>query len=109
MSNLIQKNQYKTDKQLEKNINKKIGKSENKIPYTSELVNINFLNTEIGEVGKKLPDISGLLKKTDYNAKISDIELKYFTASYYNRFTDKIRDTKLKEENLATNSDLNTV
>ena len=40
--------------------------------------------------------LSGLVKKTDYNAKISDIEKKYFTDSDYNKFTSEILDTKVK-------------
>ena len=48
-------------------------------------------------------------KKTDYNANISDIKGKYFTTSSYNKFASEILDTKLKQNNLATNSDLNTV
>ena len=34
------------------------------------------LNTKIGEVENKIPDVSGLVRKTDYNAKIKDIETK---------------------------------
>ena len=41
------------------------------------------LNTKIGEVENKIPTVSDLVKKTDYNAEISDIETKYFTTSDY--------------------------
>ena len=51
----------------------------------------------------------------DYNAKISDTEAKYFTASDYNKFTSEIFETKIKEKGLVDNSryvikssDLNT-
>ena len=54
------------------------------------------------------PDISGLVKKRDYKAKVLDIEEKYFTSSDYNKFTTETLDTKLKQANLAANSDLNT-
>ena len=43
----------------------------------------NVLNTKIEKVENKIPDVRGLVKKTDYNAKISDIEKKYFTTSLY--------------------------
>ena len=58
---------------------------------------IAFLNTKTGDVENKIPDVSGLVKKTDYNAQISDIETKYFTAFDYNKFTGEM----LKGENLA--------
>ena len=41
------------------------------------------LNTKIKEVGNKLTDISGLVKKHDYDPKITDIGVKYFTISVY--------------------------
>lgn len=37
------------------------------------------------EVEKKIPNISDLVKKTDYNAKISDIHAIYFTVFDYNK------------------------
>ena len=42
-----------------------------------------------------------MLKKTDYNRKISDIEVKYFTTSDYNKFTNKILKKKVKESGLV--------
>ena len=61
--------------------------------------------------------VSGLVTKTDYNAKISDIVGKYFTTSDYNKFIKEMSDAKIKEKwtvdksdisNLVKNSDLNT-
>ena len=46
-------------------------------------------NTKIGEVENKIPDVSGLVKKTYYNAKISDTETRYFTTSDYNNLRVK--------------------
>ena len=43
------------------------------------------------------------------NANISDIKRKYYTTSGYNKFASEILDQKLKQKNLAKNSDLNTV
>ena len=34
-----------------------------------------------------MQDVSGLIKKTDYHAKILYIETKYFTTSDYNKST----------------------
>ena len=41
------------------------------------------LNTNTSEVQNKVPSISGLVKKTDYDAKTKDIEEKYFTTADY--------------------------
>ena len=46
-------------------------------------------------VENKILDVSNLVKKTDYNAKISDIESKYFTTSDYNKFTSVTLDAKI--------------
>ena len=62
------------------------------------------VNTQIEEVENKTPDVRGLIKKTDYNVKISNIEAKYFTTSEYNTFTTQIVETKTKEKRLAGNS-----
>ena len=74
------------------------------------------LDTNIGEVEIKIPDVSVLEKKTNYNARISDIEKKYLTTSDNNRFTSGILDAKMKKElvykssisNLVKNSNWNT-
>ena len=52
---------------------------------TSDLVKKTDYNTTITEIEDKIPDTSDLVKKTDYNTKITEIE-------------DKIPDTT----NLAT-------
>ena len=53
-----------------------------------------------------------LAKKTNYNAKISDVEKKYFTTFDYNVFMNDILDAKIKQKNyisdVVKNSDLNT-
>ena len=48
------------------------------------------LNTKIGEVENKITDVSGLVKKTDYNSKIAEVEVKCFTTSDYNKFIGEI-------------------
>ena len=64
-----------------------------------------FINTKIKEVEKKIRDDSGFMKKTDYNAKISDIETEYFTISEYNKFTGKILEAKIRK-GLVDKSDI---
>ena len=36
-------------------------------------------------------------KETNFDAKISDIETKYFAASGYNKFTNEMLNAKIKE------------
>ena len=50
------------------------------------------LNTKIVKVEKA--DVSELVKKTDYDAKIKDIEGKCFTSADYHRFRSDILDEK---------------
>lgn len=47
--------------------------------------------TKIGEVENKVLDVNGLVKKADYNAKISGLRKKYFTTSDYHKFTKDIQ------------------
>ena len=69
-------------------------KLKNKIPKTIGLVTTTVLETEIGEVERKIQDVSGFVKKTDCDAKISDIEKKYFTTFDYKKFTKEIVDAR---------------
>ena len=50
-----------------------------KIPNTSGLATTTLFNTKISEVENKTSSVSGLVKKTDYYAKIKHTEKKYFT------------------------------
>ena len=64
-------------------------------------------------VENKIPDISSLVKKTDYNTKISKIEKKvtvqnhdkYITTPEFNKFTAEIFTARLAQANLVTNVD----
>ena len=105
-------------------LNTKIDEVENEIPDTIGLVTnwfkVNWytvLNIKIGEIKNKMLDVSNVVKKTNYNAKISGIEAKYFTTSGYNKFTKETLNAKIKEKgivhksnisNLVENSDSNT-
>ena len=70
-----------------------------KIPSISGLVT----NSTLTVVENKIPDISNLVK-TDYNAKISDIESKYITAADYNKFIKNIVDNSIKSKNFVNKS-----
>ena len=54
-------------------LNKKFVAKVNNID-TSDLVKKTDYNTKISEIEDKIPDTSGLVKKTDYNTKITEIE-----------------------------------
>ena len=66
------------------NVEEKIEDAENKIPKLSGSVTTAVLHTKMGKFEGEIPDISGLVKKTDYNAKLLVIEGKYFSTSDYN-------------------------
>ena len=65
------------------------------------------LNGKIGEVENKIPNASGLVKKTVYEAKISEIDRKYFTTSGYHKFMGNILHAKVKQNELVDKADLN--
>ena len=65
---------------------------------------ITVLTTKNKEVKNKMTVSSDLVKKTDYGAKISEIEGKYFTTSDYNNFTSDILEAKIKQKELANKS-----
>ena len=64
--------------------NAKIIEIDGKIPGITGLVTTAAINI----VENKIPDVSNLVKKTDYDAKISHIVAKCFTTSDYNKFID---------------------
>ena len=61
----------------------------------------NVFNTKISEVENKIPNVTGSVKKTDYNAKIKDVEGNYFTTADYNKFMSDILDAKIKQKELV--------
>ena len=54
------------------------------------------VNTKIGNVHNKIPDVSKLVKKVNCDAKIKDIQGKYFTTTDYNKLMNDILDSKTK-------------
>ena len=64
-------------------------------------------------VENKIADVSSLVKKTDYNSKITEIEKKltdhshdkYIDTLVLNKFTAEVFDARLERENLVTTTD----
>ena len=56
-------------------------------------------------VENKIPDLSSLFRKTDYDGKILDIGSKYVTTADYNEFTKGIVDNSIKSKNLVIKTD----
>ena len=72
------------------------------------LVTTGFLNPKFAEVDNKTRDVSGLVKKIDYDAKISDIQKKYFTTADYNKLTSETLDAKIKQKELMNKTDISS-
>ena len=68
-----------------------------------------FLLQKLKRVEKNIHDFTDLVKITDYDAKISDIEGRYFTASDYNKFMSDIIDAKIKQKALVKKSDISNL
>ena len=66
---------------------------EGKTLTTTGLATTAILNA----VKNEIPNVSDIVKKTDYDAEIPDIDVKYFTMSDYNKFTNDILDAKIKQ------------
>ena len=70
-------------------------------------------NSALTEVENKIPNISGLVKKTDYNKKIAEIEKKltdhshdrYITTPEFNTLAADVFNARLAKANLTTKAD----
>ena len=73
-------------------------------------------NLALTGVANKIPDVSSLIKKTDYDLKISEIEKKitdhnhdkYITTSEINKLTTGNFKARLKKADLVTKTDFDT-
>ena len=54
-------------------------------------------------IENKIPYVSNLVTKTDYDAKILDLQSEYVTATDY-KFTSQILDAKIKQKGLVDTS-----
>ena len=117
-SDFVLKAKYQTDKtKLEKKIpdvtdfvkKTKITEFENKIPDVCSLATTNALRT----VKNKIPSVSSLVKKTDHDAKISELEKKltdlnhdkYINTPDFNTLAAKVFNARLAQANLLTKKD----
>ena len=79
-----------------KNYNAKITEIKGKIPWNSGLATTAALTT----VENKIPDVSSLVKKTNYDTKISDIE-KETNDHDHDKYITTLGLNKLTAENFA--------
>ena len=75
---------------------------EGKIPSITVLATASGCNG----VENKIPNVNGLVRKTDDDVKISDIETKYLTTSDYNKYKCEILNAKIKEKKLVDKFDI---
>ena len=100
----------KTDVVKKDVYNAKIKNIEDTIPDITNLATTSALI--IAE--NKIPNVSNLVKKIDYNTKINEIEKKitdhnhdkYITTPEFNKFTAETFAARLKQANLASKSDI---
>ena len=78
--------------------NNKITAIEGETPDMTSLATATAFNDV-----KNIANVSVIAKKTNYDAKISDVETKYFTSSDYDKFTNEIIDNKIKKKHLVKN------
>ena len=82
------------------------------MPSISGLANTSALTA----VENKIPNVISLVKKTDYNTKISEIEKnvtnhnhdKYITTPEFKKFAAEIFPARLAQANLVTKTDFDT-
>ena len=67
------------------------------------MLTTTVLHTKIAKIKNKMPVASDLVKKTDYDTKVLEIQRKYITTSDYNKFKNDILDAKIKQRELAIN------
>ena len=120
-SAFVLKIKYQTDKtQLEKKIpdvtdlvkETKLTELKNKIPENSSFGTKPTLTV----VENKIPDVSSLVKKTNYDTKISELEKKltdhnhdkYITTTEFNTLAAHVSNTRLAQVNLRTKTDFDT-
>ena len=112
-SGFASKTKYDADQsELGNKINFKITEIESKIPSISGLAASSALTA----VQNEIPDISNLVKKTDYNTKISETETKltdhnhgkYITTSEFNRLAKEIFDASLACASLVARKNFGT-
>ena len=103
----------------------KIENIEDKIHDITNLATNTTLNNKINDIENKTPSIDNLattpalttiqkntyffdlVKREDYDAKISEMENKYFTTADYNKFTSHALDAKTIQKKFVNEFDIN--
>ena len=70
--------------------------------------------TSLTTIENKIPDVSNLVKKTDYNTKVTEIENKlnnpnhdkYIDTSEFNKLSADVFNARIAQANLITKTDL---
>ena len=60
----------------------------------------------VNTVENKIPNVNDIVKKTDFDIKILDIQSNYFVTSNYNKFTNEIVNARKKEKDLVNKFDI---
>ena len=76
------------------------------MPDTSGLMTKTVLDRKTNKVENKVLIVSSLVQKTDYDAKIKEIERKYFTTANYKKIASEILEVKIKQEKLDNKFDV---
>ena len=92
--------------------NTKITDIEGKIPDVSGLAR----KTALATVENKIPDVSSLVEKTDYDIKVTEIENelnnhnhdKYITTTEFNTLAASVFNARLAQANLITKTEFGT-
>ena len=79
------------------------------VDFYKEIFISCVINTKISEDGNKISNVGDLVKKTGYDAYISDTEKKYFTTSDYNKFAKEILDAKMTKKAIVDKSDFSNL
>ena len=116
-SDFLLKTKYQTEKtesakkipDVSDLVKKRLNKLENKIPDFSSLAATNALTA----VENEIPSVSNLVRKTDYDTKISELEKKlthhnndkYIITPEFNTLTADVFNTRLAQAILITKTD----
>ena len=59
----------------------------------------------LNTIENKIPDVSNLVKKSDYDTKIKEIENKYITTTEFNKLASDAVNARIVEANLVKKTD----
>ena len=56
-----------------------------------------------------MPDLIGLVQKTNFDGKISEIEEKYLNTFYYTKFTSEVFKAKIRQKEVVSKSNISNL